>query len=213
LSWPQWPEKIRFALLAFLVLSAALIFPLAWRILDVRFTNVDVWTRQLEKSVSASDYVIVEPWFCGITFAHYFKPAVAWDTLPPLADHATHRYDLMKMQMQNTNAIVPVLEKISSTLQSGHRVWVLALYGWMDVPEPGTFAAPPLPPAPLGRSGWAEDPYTMSWVSRVAHQLGDQSRHFERVKNPAAVGRCMEETELFVADGWKTNQLPLSRAK
>ena len=106
-------------------------------------------------------------------------------------------------QLQNTNAIAPVLEKISATLRSGHRVWVVALYGWMDVPEPGTVAPPPLPPAPLGRYGWSEVPYTMSWVSQVAHRLGDQSEKFERVKNPAARGTFIEEAELFVAQGWR----------
>ena len=198
-----WPKKIQLAIAALLVLSTALILPTTWGILAVKYTNVNVWTQQLEKSVAPEDYVIVDPWYCGLTFAHYFKPATPWDTLPPLADHATHRYDLVKLQLQNTNALAPVLEKISATLRSGHRVWVVALYGWMDVPEPGTVAPPPLPPAPLGRYGWSEVPYTMSWVSQVAHRLGDQSEKFERVKNPAASGRFIEETELFVAQGWR----------
>ena len=198
-----WSKKIQLALAALFILSTALIAPTTWGILAVKYTNVNVWTQQLEKSVAPEDYVIVDPWYCGITFAHYFKPATPWDTLPPIADHATHRYDQMKLQLQNTNAIAPVLEKISATLRSGHRVWVVALYGWMDIPEPGTVAPPPLPPAPLGQFGWSEVPYTMSWVSQVAHRLGDQSEKFERVKNPAATGRFIEEMELFVAQGWR----------
>ncbi|MEY4916506.1 MAG: hypothetical protein RL616_419 [Verrucomicrobiota bacterium] len=203
LAWPQWPEKIRLALVTFLVLSAVVMVPLAWRILETRFTNVDVWTRQLQKSIAPGDYVIVDPWYCGITFAHYFTPTNSWDTLPPLTDHATHRYDLVKLQLQNTNAIAPVLEKISATLSAGHRVWIVALWGWMDIPETNTVAAPTLPPAPLGQYGWSEVPYTFSWVSQVAHRLGDQSVTFERVKNPDAAGRFMEETELFMAEGWR----------
>jgi hypothetical protein len=206
-----WSPKIQLALAGLLVVVAAFIVPTSWGILGVKYTNVDVWTQQLEKSVAPEDYVIVDPWYCGITFAHYFKPATPWDTLPPLTDHATHRYDLVKLQLQNTNAITPVLEKISTTLRSGHRVWIVALYGWMDIPEPGTSAPPPLPPAPLGRYGWSEVPYTMSWVSQVAHRLGEQSEKFERVKNPAANGRFIEETELFVAHGWRgeSNALPV----
>ena len=198
-----WSPKIRLALAALFIISAALIVPTSWAILGVKYTNVDVWAQSLEKTVAPEDYVIVDPWHCGITFAHYFKPATPWDTLPPLADHATHRYDLVKLQLQNTNAIAPVLEKISATLRSGHRVWVVALYGWMDIPEPGTVAPPPLPPAPLGQYGWSDVPYTMSWISQVAHRLGDQSEKFERVKNPAARGIFIEEAELFVAQGWR----------
>ena len=203
LAWPQWPAKIRLALVVLLVCAAAYMTPITWRILETRYTNVDVWTRQMEKSVAPGDYVIVDPWYCGITFAHDFKPVTDWDTLPPLTDHATHRYDLVKLQLQNTNAIAPVLEKISETLSSGHRVWIVALWGWMDIPEPGTVAPPPLPPAPLGIYGWSEVPYTYSWVSQVAHRIGDQSVKFERVKNPDAAGRFIEETELFVAEGWR----------
>lgn len=198
-----WSKKIQLTFAALFILLTALIVPTSWGILAVKYTNVDVWTQQLEKSVAPEDYVIVDPWYCGITFAYYFRSATPWDTLPPLADHATHRFDLVKLQLQNTNAIAPVLEKISATLRSGHRVWVVALSGWMDVPEPGTVAAPPLPPAPLGRYGWSEVPYTMSWVSQVAHRLGDQSETFERVKNPAARGTFIEEAELFVAQGWR----------
>jgi hypothetical protein len=177
--------------------------------LDYRYTNVDVWARQMNSDVAPEDYVVVVPWYCGITFEHYFKNPAAWDTLPPILDHSSHRFDLVKVQLQNTNAVDPVLEKISSTLQAGHRVWVLAEMGWMDVPEPGTTAATALPPAPLGKWGWSEVPYTMVWVSQVAHYVGDHSRQFERVKNPAAGGRIIENTELFVAGGWQEARRPL----
>ncbi len=144
--------------------------------------------------VAPGDYVVVVPWFCGITFGHYLENHVAWDTLPPLADHATHRFDLVKAQLQNTNAILPVLQKISTTLQSGNRVWLLSLKGWMDVPEPGTTAAATLPPAPAPRWGWSEVPYTTVWVSQVAHLIGDQSTQFARVQNPAVAGPFIEDT-------------------
>ena len=143
------------------------------------------------------------PWFCGITFGHYLENRVAWDTLPPLADHATHRFDLVKAQLQNTNAILPVLQKISTVLQSGNRVWILSLKGWMDVPEPGTTVAATLPPAPSPRWGWSEVPYTTVWVSQVAHLIGEQSTQFARVQNPAVAGPFIEDTELFLAAGWR----------
>jgi hypothetical protein len=128
--------------------------------------------------------------------------------LPPLTDHTAHRYDLVQIQIQNTNAIQPVLEQIVTTLQRGHRVWILAGMGWMDIPDPGTFAPPNLPPAPLKNSGWSETPYTMIWDSQVAHLLGDHAIQFTRVKNPTAGMRIIENTELFEAEGWKNSAAP-----
>jgi hypothetical protein len=77
----------------------------------------------------------------------------------------------------------------------------------MDVPEPGTSAPPSLPPAPLKNSGWSEAPYTRVWDSQVAHLLGDHALRFARVENPTAGMQIIENTELFLAEGWK-NQKP-----
>jgi len=96
-----------------------------------------------------------------------------------------------------------VLERIVTTLQHGQRVWVLAGMGWMDIPEPGTVAPPSLPPAPLENSGWSEAPYTMVWDSQVGHLLGDRAIQFARVKNPTEGMQIIENTELFMAAGWK----------
>ena len=135
-----------------LVAATALIaIPVAQRDLNARrFTNVDVLARRIIMEASPEDFVVVTPWYCGISFDHYFKSLTPWATLPPLTDHSVHRYDLVRIQMQNTNAIQPVLEQIATTLRSGHRVWVVSEAGLMGVPEPGTpspynLPAPPLP--------------------------------------------------------------------
>jgi len=205
LAWPQWPERMHTAIVVLALGTVLIATPVAGRFLDYHYTNVDVWARALKNQAAPDDYIVVVPWFDGITFEHYFKNPTAWDTLPPISDHRTHRFDLVKIQLQNTNALAPVLERMTTALQSGHRVWVLAEQGWMGVPEPGTPAAAPLPPAPLGPWGWSEMPYTMVWVSQTAHYLGDHSREFVRVKSLAAGQRIIENTELFVADGWRAD--------
>lgn len=204
-AWPVMRRQWRMAFFGFVVATTVVAISTSRRDLNYRFTNIDIHARQLMAVVSPQDYVVVLPWFCGITFGHYFQAATPWNTLPPLADHATHRYDLVKLQLQNTNAIQPVLEQIAVTLQSGHRVWILAAMGWMDVPEAGTLAPPSLPPAPLKNSGWSETPYAMVWSSQTGHFLGDHSLVFGRTKNPTAGMRIAEDTELFMASGWKTN--------
>ena len=42
------------------------------------------------------DLVIVYPWYCGVSFSEYYRGAAPWTTLPSMADHTLHRYDLAK---------------------------------------------------------------------------------------------------------------------
>jgi hypothetical protein len=186
--------------------------PVAQRDLNhYRFTNVDLWSRQLTAEASPEDYVVVTPWYCGISFNRYFKSSTPWATLPPLGDHSVHRYDLVRIQMQNTNAIQPVLDQITTTLRSGRRVWVVSEAGLMGIPEPGTESPYHLPPPPLPNWGWSGVPYTLEWASQTAHFLGNHSCRFERVKGPATGGlHITENLELFVASGWKDSSQPVS---
>jgi len=200
---PGWRGKMHALFFGLVAVTALIAIPTASRDLHNRFTNVDTWAGELKTFASPDDYIVIVPWFCGITFDYYFKSSTTWTTLPPLADHATHRYDLVRIQIQNTNAIQPVLERIVTTLQHGHRVWVLASLGWMDIPEPGTSAPPSLPSAPLKNSGWSEAPYTVVWDSQVGHLLGDHAIQFARVKNPTTGMQIIENMELFMAEGWK----------
>jgi hypothetical protein len=47
----------------------------------------------------------------------------------------------------------------------------------------------------------------MVWDSQVGHLLGDHAIQFARVKNPTAGMQIIENTELFLAEGWE-NQNP-----
>ncbi|HEU6448002.1 MAG TPA: hypothetical protein VFV23_06160 [Verrucomicrobiae bacterium] len=191
-----------FLILALAIVSVAMTIPAASRVLHYRFTNVDRWARKLSATVSPEDYIVVTPWFDGISFNYYFRGSTPWTTIPPLPDHSAHRYDLVKLQIQNTNAIQPVLKQIIETLQGGHRVWLLAGAGLVDVPSAGTSPLPDLPPAPLKNSGWSEAPYTMVWNSQIAQLLADHAVRFGPVDNPAAGLPFIEDTELFLAEGW-----------
>jgi hypothetical protein len=196
--------------LGLLAITVALAMPAAKRDLQNRFTNIDAWTKALKPVVAANDYIIVVPWFCGITFDHYFRGATPWTTVPPLADHTLHRYDLVRAQIQNTNALQSVLQNIRAALQRGNRVWILASPGLIAIPEPGAPALPDLPPAPLPATGWSEAPYTVVWDSQIAHLLADNAAQFQRVQDPADQIPCIEKMELFLAAGWK-NPAPVQK--
>lgn len=212
LGLPVLPRYWRVAAFGLVLATAAVSIPVARRDLDYRFTNIDAWARGLMAEASAKDFVVVTPWFCGITFGHYFKGATPWTTLPPLVDYSAHRYDLVQRQMQMSHAMQPVLDEAASTLQSGNRVWVLAITGLVKIPDPGDPPPPDLPPPPLPDTGWRNDPYEYNWTSQVAHFLSNHSCRFGRVKNPGAGRRTAEDMDLFLAEGW-TNSVPSAPAK
>ena len=190
-----------------LIVATALIATLfAQRDLNRRFTNVDRLARQLAAKAAPQDFIVVTPWYCGISFDRYFKAPTPWQTLPPLADHSTHRYDLFREKMKTPGALQPLLDQIAATLQSGHRVWIV---GAMDIPEPGAPPVAELPPPPIqnlptGRTCLIRRPglHKPRWF------LAGHSLQFERVdhENDNDVS-ADENMGLLVVQGW-TNSIP-----
>jgi hypothetical protein len=81
------------------MLEAITSIPSAWTHTQTRLTNVDHIAQIVRTSGSAGGLVIVNPWYCGITWNYYFDGAASWTTVPPLSDVRIHRYDLLKEQM------------------------------------------------------------------------------------------------------------------
>jgi hypothetical protein len=198
---------LRAAFLGLVLATALISVPTTGKIVTQHFSDVDIFARALEANAGPKDYIVVEPWLFGITFNHYFKGTTPWDTLPPIADHSTHRFDLVQLDLQNTNAIAPLFQQMTQALQSGHHVWILADNGWMGVPPAGSHPPASLPAAPLPDTGWADWPYTRVWASQVACFLSSHSQ-FAQIKSLAPGRFITEDMTLFVADGWRTNSTP-----
>ena len=199
------PRLLRAAFFGLIVATALIAAPSAQRDLNWHFTNVDRLARQLADKAAPQDFVIVTPWYCGITFERYFKAPTPWQTLPPLADHSRHRYDLVQEQMKTPNALQPVFDKIAATLQSGHKVWVV---GHLQIPEPGAPLPGDLPPPPLENFGWSDLPYSARWATQAAGFLENHSLQFERVGPETHSNvRYYENLQLFEASGWKDTGL------
>lgn len=211
LPFHHWASRT--ALLVFAIVTACLSAPYTRAVANHPFSDIDLYARQLSAAVSPNDYVVVCPWYCGITFSYYSKSAAPWDTVPPISDHSVHRYDLLQLQLENTNAIAPMLKKITQTLQSGHRVWILAQEGWMRVPTNGTAPLPILPPPPLRKTGWSDTPYIRVWASQLSCFLAGHSINFERVQSQSTERFLAENMNLLVADGWNTNCLAPANPK
>ena len=195
------PKLARQGILAGAIITALLALPVAKRDLNYRFTNLDAWAQALQATAKPEDFIVIVPWFCGITLDHYFKGSTPWNTIPPMTDHTTHRYDLVREQLQRTNVMQPVLAKLRATLQAGHRVWLLAPRGALQIPVSGNPPPADLPLAPLPKTGWADEPYAVVWAGQAMQCLSTYSCEFRLVSNPDASPQIAENLELFLAEG------------
>jgi hypothetical protein len=177
-----------------------------------RLTNVDLLASRLGRLASPGDAILVSPWYCGITFARYYRGAAAWSTVPPIADHRDHRVDLLLEHMTAPDQTAPVrapLELARASLQHGDRVWLVG-----EFPLPGPGAKPPvLRPAPSEPSGWNDWPYIESWSMQVAHQLRSGALRFRTVapRLPGPVSKH-ENLPLVVLEGWRGGHPPVGPA-
>jgi hypothetical protein len=114
-----------------------------------------------------------------------------------LEDYTLQRYDLLKTKMQTKDPIAPVIERITSTLQSGNRVWLVGNIPFSQEPLPRIHTAPHNP------WGWADGRYSFYWGVQVTQFL---SAHSSRVAVGMAPSmNCVNPNEnLPVAvSGWK----------
>ncbi|MGH8024118.1 MAG: hypothetical protein ACRED1_11080, partial [Limisphaerales bacterium] len=205
---PAFPGLLRIVFVA-LAAGGALLSGLSTaNLLTGHFSNVNRFAKELTEKAGPKDYILVYPWNWAITFNYYYKGAAPWDSVPPLADHSIHRVDLILAQMENTNALAPVLRRISKTLASGHRVWFLGP-ATTRLPAAGAPAPAPLPLPPLKYSGWSESPYSSVWCSQTLQFIADDSRTFRPFKFSAQNRYLTENANVFVADGCRTNTVPM----
>lgn len=176
---PYPAGRFRAALWGGLAATAVISTLFAAHVLNYRFTNIDVFAKKTSAAAGKNDLVVVTPWQAGITFARYFQNPCAWMTVPPIGDHSCHRFDLLQTQMDNTNAMQPVLARIADTLRAGGTVWVV---GGINVVD-GLAAPASLPPPPLPISGWNETPYRITWNNQLGWLLRHSSTNIECLDN------------------------------
>jgi hypothetical protein len=193
----RWARLARLALA--LALAAALLLSGLPR-LRMRMTNADLVARRLAQEASSGDLVLVSPWHFGISFDRYYRGPASWMTLPQVADHHMHRYDLLKERLAASRPIDDVLERARQALAGGHRVW---LVGELRVPPPGR-PPPVVPPAPSTPWGWDDLPYGISWELQLGALLRDHAASLRAVPVVSADPISpLENMRLAVADGWR----------
>ena len=153
-------------------------------------------------SVSASDLVVVHPWFCAVSLSRYYTGAAEIVTLPPLTDARLQRLDLFKQQIANDRALDPVFTKLGAVLRGGGTVWLVGHFPFTNPPQP----PPMLPPAGKGPEGWRGAPYMMAYGMQVAYFI--QMHATESASVEITVGEPVhpfEDLPVRSVAGWRAS--------
>jgi hypothetical protein len=186
--------------LGIVALAAALLVGPTAAAVRVRMTNLDVLAHTLEGAAAPDDLIVVFPWYCGITFARYYRGTTPWITLPDFDEHRFHLHLLLGDKMaRGDDGIQQELAQAERTLRAGRRVWVV---GALQAPAPDE-PPPHVPPAPSGPSGWRAGPYLAAWELRFGALLRTHGGEAKLVQTPD-VGpvNAWENLPLIVVEGW-----------
>jgi hypothetical protein len=173
--------------IGFLVMMMILNAGPAWAEAHTRRSNLDVVAAFLSHNASAGDLIVVQDAWEGLTFNRYYRGQAQWLSVPPIDSHEVHRIDLVIAEMNQPEAMTPVLRAITITLTSGHDVWLVGsipIARWRDAPPGQT----PLPPRPSEMpTGWWMGSYLSWWNQQVTTLLLDHAEQ-EKVETIAAPG-------------------------
>jgi len=193
----NWPARWQFWRCALAIL-AVVCLPGARELTTYRHTNMDLVARVLRERADAHDLIIVHPWTFGVSFDRQYSGPVPWTTVPPLADHRFHRYDLFKAKMVLENPTQPVCDQVAATLRAGDHVWLLG-----DIPLSQT-PPPQIQPAPNNPWGWLDDAYSDVWGAQVGYFVAMHATQGEVVpvlsSNPVSP---LENVQVVVVGGWQ----------
>jgi hypothetical protein len=172
----------------------------SWAAAHTRQSNLDLIAARLDEMTAKGDMIVIDPWAFGITFQRYFRQSVAWQTIPPMADHRIHRYDLLKEQMQAKDPLRPLMSDIAETLKSGHRVWMVGDFQMPPDSQPPTA----LPPAPNSPYGWSEGDYQTTWSRQIGHFWGVHAQRYQILDLPITKDdNPYEIAHLVKIEGWR----------
>jgi hypothetical protein len=196
-----WVSALR---LGFAILAVAFLVPDAAESARTRMTNGDLIAKYLNQVAAKEDFILVHPWFSGVTFNRYYSGKTPWSTLPPLSDFQVQRHDLFKEQMERNQPLRPVIEKIEATLRSGHSVWVV---GYLPFSLPAR-PAPHLEPGKQTQTGWRGGPFMMVFGMEAAYFVQSHSSTVEAIKievdDPV---NSYENQRLARISGWRDPSL------
>jgi hypothetical protein len=185
----SWPALRPWGLvrIGFLMVMMILNAGPAWAEAHTRRSNLDVVAAFLSHNASAGDLIVVQEAWEGITFNRYYRGQAQWLSVPPIDSHEVHRMDLVMAEMNQPEAMTPVLRAITNTLTSGHHVWLvgsISIARSQDAPPGPT----PLPPRPSEMpTRWWLGSYLYWWNQQVTTFVLDHAEQ-EKTETIAAPG-------------------------
>jgi hypothetical protein len=193
----NWPVRWQVWRTAFAIL-ALVCLPSTRELTSYRQTNMDLIANVLRERADAHDLIIVHPWTFGVSFDRQYSSPTPWTTVPPLADHRFHRYDLFKAKMTLENPAQSVCDQIAATLRAGNRVWLVG-----DIPLSET-PPPQIQPAPNNPWGWLDDPYSDVWGAQVGYFVAMHARRGEVIPIPSPNSiNPLENLQVVWVVGWQ----------
>jgi hypothetical protein len=193
-------RKLRLAGIS--LVAARMMFPLSEAV-TARMTRIDRIADRLDKEANAGDFVLVNPWFAGLSFTRYYRGSAPWQTVPPIEFHLYHRYDLMKQKMLVPDqhlVIAPLENQMRAALSAGHRVFVV---GYLpDSTRLAVLETAPVTLQPL--NGVIVADFEDRWALMIARFLSVHATSVEQViRNRPGSTNPLEPTNLVVATGWR----------
>ena len=193
----NWPARWQFWRCAFAILALACL-PGARELIAYRQTNMDLVAYVLRKRADAHDLIIVHPWTFGVSFDRQYSGPTPWTTVPALADHRFHRYDLFKAKMILENPAQPVFDQVAATLRAGNHVWLIGEIPLSQTPPPQ------IRPAPNNPWGWLDDPYSDVWGAQVGYFVAIHATEGEVVPIPSSNPVSpLENVQVVSVAGWQ----------
>ncbi len=189
---------LRWCRLGIAFLTVIILIPNSLSYVSYRRTNIDLIAHYLEKVANKDDFIIVNPWFCGITFKQYYRGDTGWTTVPPIKDLSIHRYDLFKEQMMLSEPLNPILSAIEKTLKRGNSVWFVDNLNFLSQNNDLS----KLPLIPKSKMVPEDVAYSMIWTVQVSHYIRNHSTHTEKVLLPLNQEINFEKLEISMLRGW-----------
>jgi hypothetical protein len=193
----NWPARWQFWRWAVPILALGCL-PGAGELVAHRQSNMDLVGNVLRERAGAHDLIVVHPWTFGVSFDRQYSGPTPWTTVPPLADHRFHRYDLFKAKMVLENPAQPVCDQIAATLRAGNRVWLVGPIPLSQTPPPQ------IQPAPNNPWEWLDDPYSDVWGAQVGYFVAMHAMQGEVIPIPSPNPVSpLENVQLVVVAGWQ----------
>ena len=162
-------------------------------------TNCPDVASRVAESATQDDLVIVTAFYYAVSFERYYQGKASWMSLPEIADHSIHRWDLMKDMMMQRDPLVGLLAQMESTLRGGHNVYLVGTLPAADSAQPE-----PLPPAPDSDYGWELAHYQENWQARLSYVIEHHATSGHNLLPAGSVDRASREViGAYVVSGWR----------